>query len=335
MSEIKKETTQDAVKQLGAYKTGKLAELVSRISAQKASAEALLATVRSRRAVLYAAEEAKRLEEERRAEETVPASETEERAAAAPAEEKKAAPVREEESVKEAESKEETLEESAQAEESASDAPAEPQPVREKATPPAEEKPVEPQPEKKAASALLANDVVLRTRSSKSIISQISRSSNDDHETALGTARAWRAPIEKARKRGVPDSEIIERIHSRLPDGRSYQTVRAWVVGQDRIAPRSVEDLRAIFAAFGERPSEEQISEMAKAARKIRGQHQRAGAFLKEELVKAFLDDVHLYGIENALNGFHGRHNIGYVELLKVSAVGERANVAAERVEVI
>ena len=154
MSEIKKETTQDAVKQLGAYKTGKLAELVSRISAQKASAEALLATVRSRRAVLYAAEEAKRLEEERRAEETVPASETEERAAAAPAEEKEAAPVREEESVKEAESREEALEESAQAEESVSDAPAEPQPVREKAAPPSEEeKPVEPQPEKKAASA--------------------------------------------------------------------------------------------------------------------------------------------------------------------------------------
>ena len=108
-----------------------------------------------------------------------------------------------------------------------------------------------------------------------------------------------------------------------------------WVVGQDRIAPRSVEDLRAIFAAFGERPSEEQISEMAKAARKIRGQHQRAGAFLKEELVRAFLDDVHLYGIGNALNDFHSRHNIGYVELLKVSAIGERANVAAERVEVI
>lgn len=189
--------------------------------------------------------------------------------------------------------------------------------------------------EKKAASALLANDVVLRTHSSRGIISQISRNSNDDHETILGTARAWRAPIEKARKRGIPDSEIIEQIHSRLPDGRSFQTVRAWVVGQDRIAPRSVEDLRAIFAAFGERPSEEQISEVAKAARKIRGQHQRAGAFLKEEMVKAFLDDVHLYGIENALNGFHRRHNIGYVELLKVSAVGERANVAAERVEVI
>lgn len=189
--------------------------------------------------------------------------------------------------------------------------------------------------EKKAASALLANDVVLRTHSSRGIISQISRNSNDDHEAILGTARAWRAPIEKARKRGIPDSEIIEQIRSRLPDGRSFQTVRAWVVGQDRIAPRSVEDLRAIFAAFGERPSEEQIGEVAKAARKIRGQHQRAGAFLKEEMVKAFLDDVHLYGIENALNGFHRRHNIGCVELLKVSAVGERANVAAERVVVI
>ena len=70
MSEVKKESTQDAVKQLGAYKTGKLSELMSFISAEKAKAAALLATVRARRAALFAEEEAKRLEEERRADET-------------------------------------------------------------------------------------------------------------------------------------------------------------------------------------------------------------------------------------------------------------------------
>ena len=32
MSETKKEITQDAVKQIGAYKSGKLAELISRIA---------------------------------------------------------------------------------------------------------------------------------------------------------------------------------------------------------------------------------------------------------------------------------------------------------------
>ena len=69
MSETKKEITQDAVKQIGAYKSGKLAELISRIAEERAKADALIATVRSRRAVLVAQEEAKRLEEERLAEE--------------------------------------------------------------------------------------------------------------------------------------------------------------------------------------------------------------------------------------------------------------------------
>ena len=81
MSEIKKETTQDAVKQLGAYKTGKLARLLDLISAEKSKAATLMTVVRNRRDILFAEEEAKRLEEERREEEeaaTVPVVEAEE-----------------------------------------------------------------------------------------------------------------------------------------------------------------------------------------------------------------------------------------------------------------
>ena len=69
MSENKKDVTQDAVKQLGAYKTGKLAELRSVIASEKSKAAALMAAVRSRREVLFAEEEAKRAEEERLADE--------------------------------------------------------------------------------------------------------------------------------------------------------------------------------------------------------------------------------------------------------------------------
>ena len=99
MSETKKEITQDAVKQIGAYKSGKLAELISRIAEERAKADTLIATVRSRRAVLVAQEEAKRLEEERLAEEAEKAAakvpSEKEAPAPEPAPEKEAGPVAE------------------------------------------------------------------------------------------------------------------------------------------------------------------------------------------------------------------------------------------------
>ena len=97
MSETKKDITQDAVKNLGAYRTGKLTELMTLISAEKAKAAALLAAVRTRRATLFAEEEANRLEAERRAEAEEAAAEKAAKAEApeeAPAEE--AAPAKEE-----------------------------------------------------------------------------------------------------------------------------------------------------------------------------------------------------------------------------------------------
>ena len=97
MSETKKDITQDAVKNLGAYRTGKLTELMTLISAEKAKAAALLAAVRTRRATLFAEEEAKRLEAERKAEAEEAAAEKAAKAEApeeAPAEE--AAPAKEE-----------------------------------------------------------------------------------------------------------------------------------------------------------------------------------------------------------------------------------------------
>lgn len=68
MSETKKETTQDAVKQLGTYKTGKFAALKTAIASEKAKAVALMTAMRSRREALLAAEEEARRAEELRAE---------------------------------------------------------------------------------------------------------------------------------------------------------------------------------------------------------------------------------------------------------------------------
>ena len=70
MSETKKETTQDAVKQLGAYKPGKFAALKTAIASEKAKAVALMTAMRSRREALLAAEEEARRAEELRAEAT-------------------------------------------------------------------------------------------------------------------------------------------------------------------------------------------------------------------------------------------------------------------------
>lgn len=70
MSENRNESNQDAVKQLGSYKSGKLAELRNRVSEQKTRAIALMAAIRAKREALIAkAEEEKRIEEERAARE--------------------------------------------------------------------------------------------------------------------------------------------------------------------------------------------------------------------------------------------------------------------------
>lgn len=150
MSETKKEITQDAVKQIGAYKSGKLAELISRIAEERAKADALIATVRSRRAVLVAQEEAKRLEEERLAEEAEKAaaqtpSEKEE-PAPEPVPEKEAEPVAEPAPEVKAEEREaEEAEEAAAQAPSEKEAPA-PEPASEKEAGPV----AEPAPEVRA-----------------------------------------------------------------------------------------------------------------------------------------------------------------------------------------
>ena len=149
MSEIKKETTQDAVKQLGAYKTGKLARLLDLISAEKSKAATLMTVVRNRRDILFAEEEAKRLDEERREEEeaaTAPVVEAEETSPASLPEEPapdEEASIPEEEDV---------------AEEKAEEAPApevpETESVREEAPAPAkEEKKEKEEPAEKPAPA--------------------------------------------------------------------------------------------------------------------------------------------------------------------------------------
>ena len=55
----------------------------------------------------------------------------------------------------------------------------------------------------------------------------------------------------------------------------------------------------------------------------------------RKDMVTDFLSDLGRYGLDDALKGFDARHEAGDVELLRVTAVGERKNVAVDRVDVL
>ena len=55
----------------------------------------------------------------------------------------------------------------------------------------------------------------------------------------------------------------------------------------------------------------------------------------KKSMVADFLKDVERYGLDDAVEGFDERHEAGDIELLRVAAVGERKNVAVDRVDVL
>ena len=52
-------------------------------------------------------------------------------------------------------------------------------------------------------------------------------------------------------------------------------------------------------------------------------------------MVADFLKDVRQYGLDDAIDGFDQRHEAGDVELLRVTAVGQKKNVAVDRVDVL
>jgi hypothetical protein len=130
-------------------------------------------------------------------------------------------------------------------------------------------------------------------------------------------------------------SEIVGVLAERFGETRSVATIRGWVNGERVIAPQSENDIRGIFAAFHVHVTDEDVWQIARAAGRIRGLHQKTGIKTAERMVHKFIEDVREYGLDDALAGFDARHESGNVELLTVSAVGEAASVASERVEVL
>ena len=189
------------------------------------------------------------------------------------------------------------------------------------------------EPERKPASAVLKGDVVLRTHSSKAYIRKAAEERLNGYQNVWEVAHRWREPIANARMSGMSDYEIISRIHERT-HGRSVVTVRTWVMGE-RIAPQSEDDIRAIFSAFRVYIRDEDVMAIVRAARLIRGQHQRTGMMAAEKMVRKFLEDVGKYGLDDAVAGFDERHESGNIELLTVSAVGKQMRVSVERAEIV
>lgn len=190
------------------------------------------------------------------------------------------------------------------------------------------------EPNQKSASALLSGDVVLRTHSDKKYICRASESITEGYDDAMALAQKWKDPIQHARRRGYSDAEIIDRIHSRVDEARTKACVRGWVKG-NRIAPQTQADIKAVYLALDYPITDTELNQIAAAVRKIRNKHRAVGKMAKKELVADFLSDVKRYGLDDALKGFDDRHEAGNVELLRVTAVGERKNVAVDRVDIL
>lgn len=189
-------------------------------------------------------------------------------------------------------------------------------------------------PCQKPPSALLSGDVVLRTHSDKRFIRRTSRRTTEGYDDVMAVAQRWKEPIHHAIARGYTDSDIVDRIYSRVAKTRTKAGVRGWVKG-DRIAPQTRDDIEAIYRALGFPLTEGELDQIVDAVREIRNKHRAIGRMAAKDMVFNFLEDVRQYGLNDAIEGFDERHEAGDVELLRVTAVGERQNVAIDRVDVL
>lgn len=193
---------------------------------------------------------------------------------------------------------------------------------------------LEDEPVRKTANAVLRGDVVLVTHSNREYIVEKAEQDLRNYDQLLDIAQAWRGPVDRAKRRGLTDREIVEGICEKLSGRRREQTVRSWLSG-NRIAPQSEDDIRAVYLGLGEHVTDAEVKSIAAAAERIRTSHRLTGRMASEKMVGKFIDDVRVYGVEDAVNGFGTRHRTGVVELLTVRAVGEPQYVSVERAEIV
>lgn len=182
----------------------------------------------------------------------------------------------------------------------------------------------------KTAASLLPGDIVLRTHSDREYIKKASEKTTSGYDSLYAQSQKWREPIHSARRSGLTDAEIIDRIFRATKRSRTEQAVRAWVKGY-RIAPQTIEDIKAVYTGLRYPVTEEEFRDVISAVRAIRNKHRAVGRMAKKDMVIQFLNDVRKYGIDGAVSGFDERHETGDIELLRVTSIGNEMNVAPSR----
>lgn len=186
------------------------------------------------------------------------------------------------------------------------------------------------EPTQKTATSLLPGDIVLRTHSDREYIKKASEETTSGYDSLYTQSQKWREPIQSARRSGLTDAEITDRIYRATKKSRTEQAVRAWVKGR-RIAPQTIEDIKAVYTGLRYPVTEEEFRDVISAVRAIRNKHRAVGRMAKKDMVIQFLNDVRKYGIDNAVSGFDERHEAGDIELLRVTSIGNEMNVALSR----
>lgn len=186
------------------------------------------------------------------------------------------------------------------------------------------------EPTQKTATSLLPGDIVLRTHSDREYIKKASEETTSGYDSLYTQSQKWREPIQSARRSGLTDAEITDRIYRATKKSRTERAVRAWVKGR-RIAPQTIEDIKAVYTGLRYPVTEEEFRDVISAVRAIRNKHRAVGRMAKKDMVIQFLNDVRKYGIDNAVSGFDERHEAGDIELLRVTSIGNEMNVALSR----
>lgn len=186
------------------------------------------------------------------------------------------------------------------------------------------------EPTQKTAASLLPGDIVLRTHSDREYIKKASEKTTSGYDSLYAQSQKWREPIHSARRSGLTDAEITDRIFRATKRSRTEQAVRAWVKGY-RIAPQTIEDIKAVYTGLRYPVTEEEFRDVISAVRAIRNKHRAVGRMAKKDMVAQFLNDVRNYGVDDAVSGFDERHEAGDIELLRVTSIGNEMNVAPSR----
>lgn len=119
--------------------------------------------------------------------------------------------------------------------------------------------------------------------------------------------------------------QIYERIKA-AGASVTYQTVRGWIVDEDKIAPEKKEDLKYIALITEDSVLLEMIDDVFDAAREVKNAHIQAGKYLSGFLKQKLASALHEYGEIDPFNIWEPitlmLDDIGTVKILKVIDIG-------------